>query len=248
MARYALLNETSNLSLQTIAKIYEIPDDERFKFHGGVDDFRHFIPDYVKNDWVFIHGKPCSPLAAKYWETNLFPRGLPPPPIEEQLAREELRPQQQGEIAVAHVMSYENFSVKIYRCDVNNTLVMDLKNSIISELGISNGNLGVLASTNHWNSHEMVQRYKNIKTSTPILFETVNILSSVLDGKRHGQNPSVGVSEKNRQILSDYTRLADILGTVVVFRHNPIPSNPWSPDFIDIIIDIVVSVYGGRVK
>ncbi|WP_434594810.1 hypothetical protein J3Q09_02530 [Pseudomonas sp. R4-83] len=254
MPKYAQL-QPINPNQETIILTFESePLDDVAGPYGNAPELSpnpiltKLVPDYVECGWSRIFDVYCSPAATEYWEKYLKGKGLPPPPREEQLAREEIRPKKQGIIAVAQVMDLGNFNVKTFSCDVNNTLVMDLKNSIAISMGINFADIETMASTDYWDCDQIVHRYKNIMTSTPVRYETINILSSVLDGKRHGQNPPVGVAPKNRQVLTDYIRLADMLGPVVSFHYNPIPRNPWTPDFVDIIIDIVVSVYGGRVK
>ncbi|WP_155294698.1 hypothetical protein [Pseudomonas fluorescens] len=248
MPKLAELTRKSEARLE-ITSLWDNLSEEDMEANQSINpDVIRIVPDYVEIGWSIISNVICTPTATQYWETELKSRGLPPPPREEQLAREDIRPESQSIIAVAQVMDIDNFNVKTFKCDVNNTLAMDLKNSISISMGTKCTDIGTIVSTDYWNCEQIVNRYKNIMASSPVRYETVNILSSVVDGKRHGQNPPLGVSQKNRQVVTDYTRLADMLGPVVVFHYNPIPRNPWSPDFVDIIIDIVVSVYGGRVK
>jgi len=213
-------------------------DYEHYEGIGGPQYEWVTCPDYVETHWHFIRGIFCSDTEAAYWYLNLRPINLPPRTYEELQLENTKNIPLQDYIVVARVHDMNNFSARKFYLDINNTRVGQMREIISNSLGTPGYEIGVLACTNYWSPETVMNRYKGKNSS--IYYESVNIFCSVLDGKKKGQNPPVGVSASQRQVLTDNnTRLSDMNGRVIVFYQNSIPRTPWSPDLIDIVLDVI---------
>lgn len=218
-------------------KIFTIDNND--PWIAPVKCFWEECPDYVSAGWFKIMDVYCSDDEAAFWYLNRKPKNLPPRTHEELELEKIKNIPRKGKIAAVRIQSLENFTVQTFVLDINNRRVGEMRKLIANALGNKDESIDTLACTNLWTPDEIVARYK--KRNSGVNFETVNILQSVLDGQRHGQNPSVGVSGNQRQLLiDDDMRVTDMIGKILVFSQRTIPKSPQSLDVVDIILDIIL--------
>ncbi|MEN5046719.1 hypothetical protein [Pseudomonas koreensis] len=152
-----------------------------------------------------------------------------------------LRPKKMGRVAVVRLHDSLNFEVAVFKLDINNTRVIDMKKMLASRLKIQPSAV-YLSSTNAFWPDQVVNLHEKSKTNIPLMIDTANRFMSVLDGEKHGKGPAVGVPPNQRSTLADNVRLADMKGSVMVYLHNAIPRTPFNlVEFLtDVTIDIVL--------
>ena len=152
-----------------------------------------------------------------------------------------LRPKKMGRVAVVRLHDSLNFEVAVFKLDINNTRVIDMKKMLASRLKIQPSAV-YLSSTNAFWPDQVVNLHEKSKTNIPLMIDTANRFMSVLDGEKHGTGPAVGVPPNQRSTLADNVRLADMKGSVMVYLHNAIPRTPFNlvKFLTDVTIDIVL--------
>ncbi|WP_445178772.1 hypothetical protein [Pseudomonas sp. McL0111] len=222
------------------------------------------IPDEVTDSWLILDGVLVDPAAYKYWLKNLMEKGLSPRSPEELEADRKqehedkrladlkeaeaerlkyLRPKKIEKIAVVRMHdTFINFQAAIFTLDTNNTTVKQLRSALTNQLGAQPQGTP-MASTNAFTPDELIKRVNDSKKNTSLAFDSANRFTSVLDGKKHGQNPAVGVQPDQRSTLTDNVRLADIKGRVIVYIHPyPIPRTSFLEQLKEIGIDAAIDI------
>lgn len=195
-----------------------------------VGDYRMFIrvPDYAEIGWLILDGVLIDPNEYKNWMADLMEKGLPPRSQEEieqeRLKKIEderianLRPVKNGKVAVVRLYDTINYNVVVLTLDLNNTTVKQLRQAIAGALGAPPAGVP-MASTNAFTIDQILDRVKSRGINSAVNFDSNNRFRSVLTGRKHGQNPPVGVDPSQRSTISDGQRLADIKGNVIVYAH-----------------------------
>ncbi|MHC8409033.1 hypothetical protein ACYZTR_02390 [Pseudomonas sp. Hz4] len=246
-SKYRPKTRTQRVVVNGADNSYEVPFGETEVFDINANSIIIVnCPDKVQKNWFLLDGSFLSPQAFAYWNQNLLPKGLPPRSAEELEADRiaSLYPEQVETLAVVRMSdTFSNFQVATFALDINNTTVEQLRSALTPKLGAQPKNTP-MASTDAFTPDEVVKRFRDSWKNTAVAFDSINRFCSVLDGKKRGQNPPVGVAGNHRLTLTDDLRLAQVLGRVIVYVHpQPIPRESFLSQLkekgIDALIDIV---------
>jgi len=157
-----------------------------------------------------------------------------------------LRPPKMGKIAIVRLYdTFINFQAVTLNLDLNNTTIKQLRSALSKKLGVQPKDTP-MASTNAFSPDEVMTRTRNSRSNVPLAFDSANRFTSVLDGKKHGQSPAVGVAPDQRSTLTDDLRLADIKGRVIVYIHpNPLPRTTFAEQLKEYGIEAAIEIFLG---
>lgn len=167
---------------------------------------------------------------------------------EEKRRLTEVRPEQQGSIALVQIMDSIQFQVQIITLDLANTRVRDVQRYLakIHKLTWYDGGL---FSTNEL-SIDRVKKYfqdsrNNMANCMVIREEAINMFMSVVHNQKYGSKKKVGVDGNNREHITSSQRLADIKGNVIVYYHNGLSRESTISQFGEIFLNAVVDILIG---
>lgn len=208
-------------------------------------------PDEAKKGWMFIDHIYTDPEEYVHWIDTLLKKGLPPRTPEEiehdrlKAIEDErianLRPVEMGDIALIRIMDMSNFSSVILHLDINNTKVKDMRTLAVKVFGGKAADIP-MASTNAFTPDKITELTKKSKEHSPTRHDSINRFKSVLDGKKHGYGPAVGVPPETRSTLADNVRLADMKGQVIVYWYNGITKTSFAEQLKELGIDAAIDI------
>lgn len=246
--RVAYINESDDPFLSSIYEKINTPEtaiDPSYLMENYKTLFSAYTEDYIyKNakdtnaviymkcpyttdsSCFLVDDRFTDPAEFLNWADNLSKYGLPPrtrEEIERDRAEEkrlaELRPPQQGSIALVHIVNSDTFELSIITLDLANTKVSQIRTALSKAFKLPGASSG-LVSTNHFSVDQVKELAVAASKDAPTRHYAVNMFMSVVDGKKYGSEPAVGVPPNSRSTLSDNMRLSDMKGNVVVYYYN----------------------------